>query len=287
MNTLLESVNLNKTYRVDARNEQQVLFDVNLRVEAGEFVSVMGPSGSGKSTLLYALCGMDRVDSGSVRFAGGTPESLVTLETLPEKELARLRLERMGFVFQEIHLLRNLTVMDNVILSGYLSGRRPRGEVNARGRALLERTGIAELAGRRITQASGGQLQRVGICRALINEPDILFGDEPTGALNSRASEEIMDLLTEVNCDGTTVLLVTHDVRVAARTHRVLLMKDGRLVSEQRPGPVEDDDEGEGEAEIGRREAVVGRREAEIGRREAVVGRREAALMEWLRDYGV
>jgi putative ABC transport system ATP-binding protein len=248
MNTLLETKNLNKSYRIDKNNEHQVLFDVNLHIRRGEFVSVMGPSGSGKSTLLYAMCGMDRISSGSVRFKDRA------LPDLSEGDLARIRLDEMGFVFQDIHLLRNLSIRDNVVLSGYLSKRFPRKTVDRRAEELLERTGIASLGDREITQASGGQLQRVGICRALINEPEIIFGDEPTGALNSTASAEIMDLLTEVNRSGTTVLLVTHDVRVAARTHRVLLMKDGRLVSEQLLGPTVD-----GTAEIDTREATLAR----------------------------
>jgi len=248
MNTLLETKDLNKSYRIDRDHEQQVLFDVNLHIASGEFVSVMGPSGSGKSTLLYALCGMDRITSGGVRFKERS------LPDLSEAELARIRLNEMGFVFQEIHLLRNLSIRDNVVLSGYLSKQRPRKAVDRRAEELLERTGIASLADRSITQASGGQLQRVGVCRALINEPDIVFGDEPTGALNSTASAEIMELLTEINRAGTTVLLVTHDVRVAARTHRVLLMKDGRLVSEQHLGPTVD-----GMAETDLREATLAR----------------------------
>ena len=246
MNALLESTALNKSYRIDAQNEHQVLHDVSLRIHAGEFVSVMGPSGSGKSTLLYNLCGMDRMSSGSVRFKDHA------LQELSEPQLARVRLEEMGFVFQQIHLLRNLSIRDNVLLSGYLRNGRPRRTVETRAEELLRRTGIADLADRSTTQASGGQLQRVGICRALINEPEIIFGDEPTGALNSKASEEIMDLLTEVNRAGTTILLVTHDVRVAARTHRVLLMKDGRLVSETVLGPLSDDGN-----ELSQREAVL------------------------------
>ncbi len=230
MTTLLKSTDLNKTFHIDGENHQQVLHNVHVEIQDGEFVTVMGPSGSGKSTLLYNLCGMDRMTSGSVVFRDHQ------LEDMSERELARLRRTDMGFVFQQIHLLKNLSILDNILLPGYLNNGRSRKEITARAREMMERTGIAELADRSITQASGGQLQRVGICRALINDPEIIFGDEPTGALNSRASGEIMDLLSEINRTGTTVLLVTHDVRVAARTHRVLLMKDGHLVSERRPG---------------------------------------------------
>lgn len=230
MNTLLESKQLKKNYRLDKNNEVSVLKDVDLRIHEGEFVSVMGPSGSGKSTLLYNLCGMDRMSSGEVHFKDRE------LSRLSEKELARLRLKEMGFVFQQIHLLSNLSIFDNIILSGYLAKSTGRREVERRARELMDITGIAELAGNSITQASGGQLQRVGICRALINEPRILFGDEPTGALDSRSATEIMDLLREVNGWGTTIMLVTHDVKVAARSDRVLFMIDGRIAAEKELG---------------------------------------------------
>lgn len=234
MNTLLESRNLTKNFQIGKDNEITVLRGVDLHIAGGEFVSVMGPSGSGKSTLLYNICGMDRMTSGEVTFNGRE------LAGLSEPELAQLRLSEMGFIFQQIHLLRNLSIFDNIVLSGYLANGRNRSEVNTAARELMQRTGIEELADNAITQASGGQLQRVGICRALINNPEIIFGDEPTGALNSRASAEIMDLLEEVNRGGTTVMLVTHDVRVAARTHRVLLMMDGELVSEKALGAMTD-----------------------------------------------
>lgn len=230
MNTLLESKKLSKSYRLGKNNEASVLKDVDLRIHEGEFVSIMGPSGSGKSTLLYNLCGMDRMSSGEVRF--GDRE----LSRLSEKELAQLRLKEMGFIFQQIHLLKNLTIFDNIILSGYLAKSTGRKAVERRAEELMEITGIAPLAGNSIAQASGGQLQRVGVCRALINEPRILFGDEPTGALDSRSATEIMDLLREVNAWGTTIMLVTHDVRVAARSDRVLFMMDGRITAEKELG---------------------------------------------------
>jgi putative ABC transport system ATP-binding protein len=210
-----------------------VLHGVDLDVGEGELVSVMGPSGSGKTTLLYSLSGMDRVSSGRVVLAGRD------LTALGRKELARLRLTTMGFVFQHVHLLRNLCLLDNVVLPAFLAGLAPRAELVRRAMGLLERTGVAELAHRDVTEASGGQLQRVGICRALINEPTVIFADEPTGALDSTAGAGIMDLLCEVNEEGTTVVLVTHDASVAARTHRVLSMVDGRVVGDRdqgRPG---------------------------------------------------
>lgn len=210
-----------------------VLHGVDLQIREGEFVAVMGPSGSGKSTLLYTISGMDRMTSGSVRFAGQE------LADLDQKQLARLRLTAMGFIFQHVYLLKNLRLLDNVVLPAYLAGLAPRRELNRRALALMERTGVAELADRDVSEASGGQLQRVGICRALMNAPTILFGDEPTGALDSSAAAEVMDLLGELAAEGTTVLLVTHDTKVAARTDRLLYMVDGRIVADRENGRYE------------------------------------------------
>jgi putative ABC transport system ATP-binding protein len=230
MNTLLETKGLNKHYLLGKGNEHPVLRDVNLTIRRGEFVSVMGPSGSGKTTLLYTISGMDRMSSGSVQFNGRE------LSKLSEEELSSLRLLEMGFVFQHIHLLKNLSIFDNIILSGYLAKSRSRGRVNRRATELMRKTGIHQLAKNDVNEASGGQLQRVGICRALINEPHIVFGDEPTGALNSAASDEILDLLSEINSGGTTIMLVTHDVKVAARSERVLCMIDGQITAEKQLG---------------------------------------------------
>jgi putative ABC transport system ATP-binding protein len=209
---------------------QTVLRGVDLQVDEGEFISVMGPSGSGKSTLLYNISGMDTMTAGEVRFAGEE------LGSLSQKELARLRLTTMGFIFQHVYLLKNLCLLDNVVLPAYLAGLAPRDELNERALALMERVGVAELANRDVSEASGGQLQRIGICRALINEPRILLGDEPTGALDSTAAGEIMDILGELNDEGTTIMVVTHDPKVAARTSRVLYLVDGRIVGDRQQG---------------------------------------------------
>ncbi len=227
MTALLESQNLCKSFVLGNDNEYTVLKNVDLTIEQGEFVSVMGPSGSGKSTLLYNISGMDRAKSGCVLFNGQD------ITALSEEELSRIRLTGMGFVFQHIHLLKNLSIFDNVVLPAYLALNESHDRIDRRAWSLMEQVGVAHLADNDITQASGGQLQRVGICRALINSPDILFGDEPTGALNSKAASEIMDLLAEINQSGTTIMLVTHDVKVAARTERVLFMLDGQIVSEK------------------------------------------------------
>ena len=207
-----------------------VLHGVDLEVHDGEFVAVMGPSGSGKSTLLYNLSGMDTMTSGSVVFAGQD------LAALNQKQVARLRLTTMGFIFQHVHLLKNLCLLDNIVLPAYLAGLGAREELNERAMTLMERTGVADLANRDVSEASGGQLQRVGICRALINQPTILLGDEPTGALDSTAASEIMDILGELNDEGTTIMLVTHDAKIAAHTTRVLYMLDGRIVGDRDQG---------------------------------------------------
>ena len=213
----LRARGLSKSY------DSPVLTDLDLDIEQGQFVAIMGPSGSGKSTLLHCLSGMDRPTDGSV-LLGDTE-----MTTLSEKELAALRLTRFGFVFQQAHLMTTLCLLDNIVLPGFLAGLRPRPEVTARGKELMERMGIAELAASGVTEVSGGQLQRAGICRALINTPGIVFADEPTGALNSATALQILDLLGEVHASGTTLVMVTHDAQVAARADRVLVLVDGRI----------------------------------------------------------
>ncbi len=225
MNNILEVRNLCKTYLVSNR-QKHVLKNIDLIIKEGEFVSVMGPSGSGKSTLLYNVSGMDRMTAGEVVFDG------ISLGNMGEEELSKLRLKKMGFVFQQINLLKNLGIIDNIILAAYMSKDRSKEEINQQAIDLMKKTGIIELADNDITQASGGQLQRAAICRALINNPVILFGDEPTGALNSKAASNIMDIFRIINGEGTTVMLVTHDVKVASQSERVLFMIDGNIVGE-------------------------------------------------------
>ena len=226
MSILLKAQNITKSYLLGKNNTHQVLKNVSLEIEEGEFVSVMGPSGSGKSTLLYNISGMDKADGGTVVFAGEN------IESLSEKQLADLRLNKMGFVFQQSNLLKNLSIFDNIIVSAYLSGKEKKATINERAQNLVKQTGIDHLQDNDITQASGGELQRVAICRALINEPRIIFGDEPTGALNSSSAIEVMDIFGEINRKGGTILLVTHDTRVAARSDRVLFMMDGEIKGE-------------------------------------------------------
>ncbi|MEH7304174.1 ABC transporter ATP-binding protein [Neobacillus drentensis] len=228
MSNILEARSMNKKVELGNNHELHILKDVDLEIEKGEFVSVMGPSGSGKSTLLYNVSGMDRITSGSVKFKGRE------VSRLKEEELAKIRLNNMGFIFQDINLLKNLSVIDNVMFPALVSKDADKNAVNKKAKKMLEMTGIEKLADNHITQASGGQLQRVGICRALINDPDIIFGDEPTGSLDSKSTEEIMSILAEINKKGTTIMLVTHDAKVAAKTERVLFMVDGNIVVQKK-----------------------------------------------------
>lgn len=230
MKNMIEAKNLSKEVLLSKDNRLQILKDVNFSIEEGEFISVMGPSGSGKSTLLYNVSGMDRVTSGTIHFDG---EEITKLD---EEALAKIRLGKMGFIFQDINLLKNLSIIDNIVFPALMSKREDSEKIYQRARKLMQMTGIEAIADNNITQASGGQLQRVGICRSLINTPSIIFGDEPTGALNSKSTVEIMSILADINRDGTTIMLVTHDSKVAARTERVLFMIDGKIVAEKRMG---------------------------------------------------
>ncbi|MEK5032993.1 ABC transporter ATP-binding protein [Paenibacillus sp. FSL R7-0302] len=227
MKKIISGENITKQYGTGGE-QRKVLDGVSVDIHEGEFVSVMGPSGSGKSTLLFALSGMDRIDWGLVTFEGRD------LGILEEDELADLRRTEMGFVFQQPTLMKNLNILDNIILPSMRDNRRKAAAITDKAQQLMEKVGIAELAKRDITEASGGQLQRAGICRALMGSPRIIFGDEPTGALNLKAAEEIMDLLSGINEEGTAILLVTHDATVAARTQRIMFMCDGRIVDEIR-----------------------------------------------------
>lgn len=206
--------------------QRNVLDGVSVEINEGEFVSVMGPSGSGKSTLMFALSGTDSVNGGKVLFDGKD------LSVASENELSDIRRNKMGFVFQQPTMLKNLNIIDNIILPSMRDNRKNVAKILEKARALMKRVGIAELEKRDITQVSGGQLQRAGICRALMNSPEMIFGDEPTGALNSKSAQEIMDIFSEINANGTAVMLVTHDAKVAARTERIMFMRDGKIVSE-------------------------------------------------------
>lgn len=203
--------------------ETDILKNINFHIKKGEFVAVMGQSGCGKSTLLYSISGMDRPTSGEVVFEGQK------LSEFSEKEMETLRLNRMGFIFQKANFLKNLSIEDNIVFPVFQAGKRNREESVKEAEDLMEKMGILQIAKKDIRKVSGGQLQRAAICRAMMNHPAVLFGDEPTGALNSSATREVMDIINGINREGTTVLLVTHDAKVAARADRVIYLEDGRV----------------------------------------------------------
>ena len=192
----------------------------------------MGPSGSGKSTLLYNLSGMDQPTAGKVWLKDQE------ITALSENDKAKLRLHRIGFVFQQMNMMENLNVLDNILLPALEANRRRKNrrkekkELIDEAMRLMRKFSISGLEQRRITEVSGGQLQRACICRSMINRPEIIFADEPTGALNKSATEEVMNALSALNREGTTILMVTHDSRMASRCGRILYLLDGQLQGE-------------------------------------------------------
>ncbi len=234
MSKVIDVKDLCKTYVVN-KKQNNVLRNVSFSIEDGEMVGIMGPSGSGKSTLLYTVSGMDRMTAGSVSFDGKE------LSDLNDNEMADVRLDDMGFIFQQMYMMKNLSILDNIILPAVKSRkcRESRNDTEKRGRALMRKLGIEETADNDINEVSGGQLQRACICRSMINNPKVIFADEPTGALNRTASDEVMDEMVGLNREGTTIMLVTHDVKVASRCSRVLYIVDGNIQGEYKLGNFE------------------------------------------------
>ena len=226
---------VNKSYQV-GKGRLHVLKNVDLEIKAGEMVSIMGSSGSGKSTLLNILGILDDYDSGRYELAGES------IQNLSESKAANFRNRLIGFVFQSFNLINFKSAVENVALPLYYQGvsRRKR---NKRALEYLDRVGLADWAGHLPSEMSGGQKQRVAVARALIGNPQLLLADEPTGALDSKTSHELMDLLTEINSDGMTVVVVTHEPDIAARTKRNIRLVDGAVekIAEtkdgERPGP--------------------------------------------------
>lgn len=221
---ILETKNINKHFRKPV--DFHALKDINLWVDKGEFVSVMGKSGCGKSTLLYVLSTMDTDYSGELYL----DNELITRKS--HEELARLRNEMIGFVFQFHYLLPEFTVLENVMLPAEKLGLKSKAEIEADGMNKLKLLGIENQAHKKANLLSGGQKQRVSIARALINSPKIIMGDEPTGNLDSRNSENVFDIFKELNeTQDLSLLIVTHDPDFAAKTDRTILMEDGRIIS--------------------------------------------------------
>jgi putative ABC transport system ATP-binding protein len=219
----LDVKDLCKTYVINKR-QNNVLKNISFSVEKGEMIAIMGPSGSGKSTLLYAVSGMDQPTAGKVNFFGKE------IASLTNNEMSDVRLDDMGFIFQQMHMLGNLSIFDNIILPAYQSKKeKNRKQINERAKELMRKLDIIDVAENDINEVSGGQLQRACICRSMINNPKMIFADEPTGALNQKTSGEVMHILTMLNKEGTTIMLVTHDMKVAARCDKILYIQDGNI----------------------------------------------------------
>lgn len=223
--TVLTARGLSKTYVADGV-QTHVLGDVDLDIREGDFTSIMGPSGSGKSTLLYCLSGMDKPASGSVVFQGKD------IAHASEAELAHLRAQSFGFVFQAASLVSNLTLFENIAVPGYLKEGRNADQTRTVAQELIRRMDLEEVAAHLPSQASGGQKQRCAVARAVVNEPALVFADEPTGALNRANSLEVLSLLNELNGEGISILMVTHDVKSAVRGNRILYFEDGAVQGE-------------------------------------------------------
>ncbi|WP_099205729.1 ABC transporter ATP-binding protein [Scatolibacter rhodanostii] len=220
---ILEVNQLKKIYTTRFGGTQvQALSNVNFSVEKGEYVAIMGESGSGKTTLLNILASLDKPTSGEVFLNSRN------MSTVPEKELASFRRENLGFVFQDFNLLDTFSIEDNIFLPLVLSGKH-HSEMQKRIQPLAKKLGIEEILKKFPYEVSGGQKQRAAVCRALITKPQLILADEPTGALDSRASDSLLDLFENINNEGQTILMVTHSVKAASTAKRVLFIKDGEV----------------------------------------------------------
>lgn len=226
---ILEAKNLCKSF-----GKNQILSGIDIQINKGEYVAIMGQSGGGKSTLLYCISGMDKPTSGEIYFDG------VELSGLSDQQMQELRLKRMGFVFQKPSFLKNFSIMDNIIFPAFQLNQIDRTEIVKEAQSLMSELGISAIADHDIHQVSGGQLQRSAICRAMINHPDILFGDELTGALNSSTTREVCSIIDHIHRKGTSILIVTHDANVAVHADRVIYLEDGQIMDELQLGLYEE-----------------------------------------------
>lgn len=225
METILKAKDLCKTFSNESV-QQHVLRNLNITVEKGDFAVIMGSSGSGKSTLLYTLSGMDRPTLGSICVSGED------ISGYSNDKLAVFRRKNCGFVFQQNYLNDTMSALDNIMVSGLLVSRE-RKKIARRAEELFEKTGLSRDTLRKYpSQLSGGEAQRVAFVRGIINHPAILFADEPTGALNSGSAAQVLDIFTELHTQGQTIVMVTHDMKAAARGNRVLYLKDGVILDE-------------------------------------------------------
>jgi len=239
MSELLKIEKLTKKY-----DKETILHELDTVINEGEFTVVMGSSGSGKTTFLNCISSMDRPTNGKVMFKGDD------VFKGSDKRVSDFRVKRMGFVFQDMNLIENMSVLENVILPAYLAKKLSNKEVVQKGKALIENVGLSGSENKMPKELSGGQKQRVAIARALINSPDIIFADEPTGALNSKNSETILDMLTEINHKGQSIVMVTHDIKSSLRADRILYLKDGIIGDEMKLEKYNGPDDGTREKKV-------------------------------------
>lgn len=240
---LLKGNHITKRF-LQGESGNTVLDDVSVEICDGDFTVIMGSSGAGKSTLLYALSGMDRVSEGTVVYKGKE------ISRLKEKQMAKLRANEFGFVFQQTHLVSNLTLFENIAVAGYMGEHQTEKKARERAEFLLEQMHIEEAKNRYPSEVSGGEAQRAAIARAVVNEPGIVFADEPTGALNKSNTEDVLDLLTSLNQKGQGILLVTHDIHAACRGTKILYLEDGKILSEMNLLPYEKNEERDREMRV-------------------------------------
>jgi putative ABC transport system ATP-binding protein len=220
---MIELVNIHKSYHL-GKEEVPILKDINLKIYDGEFVAIMGPSGSGKSTLMNIIGCLDRSSSGSYLL------NEQEISTYSDEQLAKVRNIHIGFVFQQFQLLPRLTAVENVELPMVYAGVT-RKERRARAEAALEKVGLSERMKHLPSELSGGQKQRVAIARSIVNNPTLILADEPTGALDTKTSADIMEQFSKLNADGTTVVVITHEPEVAEYTSRTVIVRDGKVLS--------------------------------------------------------
>ncbi len=240
---IIKSVNLCKSFATNGV-QNHVLDNLNVEIYKDDFTVIMGASGAGKSTLLYSLSGMDTVTSGEVFYQGKE------ITRLKEKEMTKLRRREFGFIFQQMHLVSNLTLFENVAVPGYLNREKQQSEVNARAKSLLEEMNLIDQIGRLPNQVSGGEQQRAAIARAIINEPEVIFADEPTGALNRSNTKDVLNLLTSLYNQGQTIVMVTHDIKAALRASRIIYLADGSVCGELTLPPYEEADSKKRETQV-------------------------------------
>ncbi|MDP4094585.1 MAG: ABC transporter ATP-binding protein [Bacillota bacterium] len=221
---IMKTVALNKVYTTDG-NEFRVIKDIDLEIYESDFTVIMGSSGSGKSTLLYLLSGLDSVTSGEVYFKG------TRTDNLNEKKWSLFRRKNIGFVHQSMNLVPSLSIKDNVVMPGYLINKN-KSKIDGKAEMLLKSMDITKISSRLPSQASGGEQQRAAVARALINDPEVLFADEPTGALNSSHGRQLLDIITGINRKGQTIVMVTHDIKAACRANRIIYLKDGQIIKD-------------------------------------------------------